>query len=286
VDTPCGNGQGARGICDAGDKCDAVGVCLDKQYAETTVACREASGCCDKPDNCPGNGYECSPDATFGPEKTCRASCLDPADPAEVCSGIEGDKDCPSNVILDDELCIMAGQYHDAGTVTITATPAPDSPNTWLVCPIISLANDWVLNPSASQPIKVSFSTQEVPGSAPGKYLTKYPGQGIVELSYLPVPGNYGLETCVSVNIAQLCPADGSFSLFFAIHLDVTDGTSSETAWAMGCKDTDGSVVSNLGEGSPFYNKKRTATQGWGKYMEWTPACPTSCPECEVSSSI
>ena len=173
--------------------------------------------------------------------------------------------DCPPNVILDDTLCLKAGQTNPAGTVSLKATPDPDSA-AYDFCVTINL-DGWTLQ--GNEPIKAEFSTQERPGSNPGQYSYKYPNGGIIDGTDA---GTYVLQSCLSYTESMIC--DG-LTLYFAIHLDVTSGSDSETAWALDCEDTDLS-------GNRFLNKKETAFQGWGKYFVWTPCCPNDpgCDQC------
>jgi hypothetical protein len=260
--SPCGEAR-VHGVCDAGDWCKA-GVCTDDHYEPVTTSCRPSEGCCDKVDYCPGDSHDCTADAKFGPETTCRdcpdCNALKPLNPAEVCDGVSNA--CPADIILADTLCLKAGQTAPAGSVSVTA--APVSATDYEFCVDISVEG-WTL--TGTDPIKVEISTEGAPGSAPGQYSYKYPNAGIV----LTTTGTYKL--CKTIQ-ADIC-VDG-FALYFAIHLDVklADGTT-ETAWALDCAGTDL-------DGFRFTNKKKNAFQGWGKYFKWDPCCPyDSCDKCD-----
>jgi hypothetical protein len=258
-ETPCGLGvdpDDLRGPCDAGDKCEA-GTCTDEQFKDDDVVCRPAVDCCDEPDKCPGNSYNCSSDLKYGPEVTCRTTCNDsPFDPEETCKHTDA---CPPNIILRETTCLTAGQHADAGTMSVIVSET--ALDTWTLCFSVSLADDWKLKGDES--IKAHFGV-DIPGSAPGQYDLKFPSGGI---SYNHLTDTYG--ACLDVS-NMICPSD---TLFFAVHLDVKNTATGETdtAWAMN-ECTSGAAMTTL-PSSRFLNKKGNAHQGWGVYFMWEANC-------------
>jgi hypothetical protein len=65
--TPC-TGTKNDGPCDGIDLCDGKGKCEDK-FLGAEKTCREAAGCCDVPEVCPGGQSAC-PDDDFKPANT------------------------------------------------------------------------------------------------------------------------------------------------------------------------------------------------------------------------
>lgn len=230
--------------------------------------CRGATGCCDAPETCTGASYDCPADKFYGPgmddaaPKTCRDSCF-AGDPAEVCPG-GSEPDCPPNQILDDELCIMAGQHHDAGTAHFTATPG-DTTSLYNFCLTVTLENGWTISDGNEQ-VKIYISNTEQPGSNPGQYNYKLGDGTITELS------TNVFQVCVAYDVGSFCGED-AFNLYIAIHIDVTNGSQGETAWALPC---DGNVDTGFSTDG-FWNRKGTAMRGWGRYHVWSPLCPGEC---------
>jgi hypothetical protein len=167
-----------------------------------------------------------------------------------VCNGV--DDECPQDIILDDTLCLVAGQSTYVGAVSLKAAPSPIVSNSFDFCVTITLDGATL---TGSEPIKAEFSTTETPGSAPGKYSYKFPSGGIVQTH---TAGVYKLAECKRVTMNDLC-GEKNFQLYFAIHLDVSVGGSSETAWALECPADPALPATELGPGLPFINKKGTA---------------------------
>lgn len=260
------------GPCDAGSVCGTSGTC-DSVYKEDTTVCFAAQGCCDAAEYCTGSTYNCPDDVkkTFG--TICRETCEDcVSDPSEVCDGVSNT--CPDNTILKESICIYAGQHNEAGTVALTASPIAGSSD-YRLCAEMTLLG-WTLQQGANEAIKIEFSTDGVPESNPGKYSIKYPSSDISQTA----SGIF--EYCMTITGAEVCPADGSpkTSLSFALHFDVENGESSETAWALPCKD---STAPSAFTASPFLNRKGKA-RGWGNYFVWEPCCPDECPDCKFGN--
>ena len=253
VDTVCSDPD-ARGVCDAGDRC-VEGKCETVNESYKTSLCRDAPLCCDAPEYCAMYNFDCPADEVQPQGEVCRESCLGEcaSDPQEQCDGIS--KTCPANVVVDDTLCIYAGQNAAAGSVSITGTLNDST---------LNLCFDMTLDTTnyplvGSEPIKAYFSRETAPASNPGSY-TKFDPAHLVDNG--DGTGSYSFG-CFSI---ETCQADVA-PLYFAIHLDV----SGETAWALQCADT------TAFQGLPFMSKgngkKGPSRQGWGEWFAYTPCC-------------
>lgn len=254
------------GICDDGDKCDASGNCIENGSGSYAVGdeCRASVGCCDKPDVCAVGSYDCPADGKYGPDHTCRPVCeFCDGDVAEVCDGTS-DK-CPDNIILEDSLCIKAGQHNDAGEVKIVATEYSDG--TVDVCFTVSFTSPWTLVSEEDESLKAYFSTEGPPSSNSGHY-----GIKVSTSEFL----TNGFHHCVDL-------PNKDTSLYFAIHFDTTNGSDQETAWVMDCGDEENPHSSQI-LSSRFTETKRGATvySGWGEKHVLTPCnnsgCSKDCP--------
>jgi len=169
---------------------------------------------------------------------------------------------CPPNVILEDELCIKAGQHNDAGSATVTAKPKIDGTG-FEICIDFTIGNGWYLDGTVHVDIRFDGTS---PANSPGSYEYHYPASEAITT----MDGS-------TFNVCKDLPADPcgegtDISASIALHIEV-NGPSSETAWMLPCSG-DGLP------GFPFikFNKKGMASiQGWGQYITWTACCPTSC---------
>jgi hypothetical protein len=276
--TKCGYGSGneTRGICDDQDRCvDGACLTIDQSYKPGSP-CRPAlpEDCCDKTEVCVVDNFDCPEDAFYGDDgvepKLCRSTCTDCAgDEEEWCPG--GQKKCIENIILNDELCITAGQQYDAGTVSIVATAYEGDKIT--VCATLTLNDDWNVV-GGSETIKASFlvSPNGAPGNNAGSYELKYDETDLdaVDKS-LDFP-------CVDLPLSTGNPddtgvCDGGKSLYFAIHLDVVGPSGGETAWALPCDPPSDSPLT----GTPFTNKNGKGKAGWGQFITFSPCCVDDC---------
>jgi hypothetical protein len=222
--------------------------------------CQSAKGCCDIPEVCKVGTFTCPVDLKYGdtsngsPAKTCRAVCASCAgDVEETCNG--GSDDCTDNILLDDKLCIKAGQNYDAGHVSVVGTVDATGDNVQ-VCAQMTLDPSWSL--VGSESIKAYFSTGVAPPSSPGQYPIK------LDASALSSGGQYTFA-CTSIPICEYEPT----TLYFAIHLDVTGVGGGQTAWALPC-------ANSILPGGDFTNKSGKGKQGWGQFLAYTPCCPSS----------
>ncbi|OQR95940.1 hypothetical protein THRCLA_22045 [Thraustotheca clavata] len=84
--TTC-SGKSTGNLCDAVDKCDGHGNCVDKYLPATTV-CRTSKGQCDLAETCTGSSGACPSDNFASDKTTCSgASNNNPCDGIDLCDG-------------------------------------------------------------------------------------------------------------------------------------------------------------------------------------------------------
>lgn len=244
--------------------------------------CRDSLGCCDPAEECSGTDATCGHDVTYtsGDNIVCRPACDDcPTDLPEICAAETGNYDCPSNVFLDGELCIVAGQSMDAGRVSVMGKET--TAGGYEVCIVIELGDGWDLDGAES--IK-AFVESQSPTMVHGQYPLKL-GDGISgeDGTYMFDAGCFDVTELVPVIDGAECIGGGSLSI--AIKFDVVSETEGgQTAWAMAC---DGQSCSEPDSDptTPFCNKpiyvgkKNPKPHQWFKYASWSPCCESSCVE-------
>ena len=261
---------GSRGDCHLGDKC-LQGVCKTDFYSGASthpselepprgpIECRPKNGCCDDPEVCAG-ALNCPQDVFASPSVVCRPPCAESicsSDITEACTG--GGRDCPADVVLDADLCIIAGnpknQVTQVGSVELTAAL------------LLTGATEFcykIVNSGYSE-VHLQF-VQVTPFSSSSPPLSSAPGQmkngGVVP----------ALEGCIT--LPSTCGTTSPpTSLVFAIHFAMNSG---QTAWAVNCN---GSADPTGLTGYRFVNKKSGSYEGWGKYWVYTPCCKIGCAE-------
>jgi len=304
-----------RGDCDIGNKCSADGQCSSVgSYASTNVVCRDSAGPCDAPEYCPGEGpseafYKCPEDIKYGPDvqvfnesgnlvkgdKVCRGTCEScPDDVPEVCPG--GQNACPSDVIFQKELDVIAGQQYDAGYTTITATELDEKTAEGIplveVCVTIKLENGWELQKDDSGATKQDSIKMELNNVGGLEY--KSPGG----FSYKDLAARYdaGVTECYSF------PSEPT-TIYFTAHLDVVGLSGSETAWPKLPTSTNETVSTTTGSLSPHVFVKKspkkgpnvqvaTTTEdgggggiGWGNWFTFSIGCASVNDKCSTSTS-
>lgn len=228
---------------------------------------------CDKPEACTGASHVCPTNVNYGPEDNhmCRAKCEDGNcldDIPEVCPG--GDVDvCPDDIIFQKTLDVLAGQHHDAGSTTITAT---EKNNEVEICVEINLDASWALQ-GVDEAVKLEINTSGAPKSAPGSYTYKYANLDAM-----------AGQNCYSFAAGDFC------TVYFALHLDVVGPEGTETAWAKSTaasSDDETSLLSHefVKQGTSKGPKVKSTTTGWGNYFSFSICCANvdTCDDAPVS---
>jgi hypothetical protein len=303
------------GDCDTGDKCSAGGQCSSAgSYAVTDVVCRDSAGPCDAPEYCTGDSHVCpQSDLKYGPDvqvfnesgnlvegdMVCRGTCEScPYDVEEVCPGREDA--CPSDVIFQEELDVMAGQHHDAGYTTITATDLSldgDFGTKVEVCVTIKLENGFELQKDDSGVVKNDSIKMEL--NDVGGLENKSPGG----FNYKGLAAGYEEPNGVTVCHYFHIQSDESSTIYFTAHLDVVGPSGSETAWPKLPTSTDGTASTTTGSLLPHVFVKKSpkkgpnvqvvaATEdgggdgiGWGNWFTFSIGCATANDTCSKSTS-